>query len=150
MSFEEKLTWVNTVTTVIVAAVYAWIIGSQIAAGPVTDIAYQKPMIIALGAIVVLTIVGAIATAIGTAVGVKISGEGSVADIDRKDERDVHINRRGDLASYYVVAVFMFAILAMTMLEYPHFWIANAVFVALLASGLTSSAVKLVAYHRGF
>lgn len=150
MSFEEKLTWVNTITTVIVAAVYAWIVGGQIAAGPVTDIAYQKPMIIALGAIVVLTIAGAIAMAIGTAVGVKISGEGSVDDIDRKDERDVHINRRGDLAGYYVAAVFMFGILAMTMLEYPHFWIANAVFVALLASGLTSSAVKLVAYHRGF
>jgi hypothetical protein len=150
MSFEQKLTWVNTVTTVIVAAVYAWIVGGQIAAGPVTDIAYQKPMIIALGAIVVLTIVGAIATAIGTAVGAKISGEGSVDDIDRKDERDVDINRRGDRAGYYVASVFIFGILAMTMLEFPHFWIANAVFVALLAAGLTSSVVKLVSYHRGF
>ena len=150
MSFEEKLTWVNTVTTVIVTAVYAWIVGGQIAASPITDIAYQKPMIIALGAIVVLTIAGAIATAIGTAVGVKISGEGSIDDIDRKDERDVHITRRGNLAGYYVSSVFMFGILAMTMLEYPHFWIANAVFVALLTAGLTSSAVKLVAYRRGF
>jgi hypothetical protein len=150
MSFKEKLTWVNTATTVIVAAVYAWIIGGQIAAGPVTDIAYQRPMIIALGAIVVLTIAGAIATAIGTAVGVKVSGKGSVDDIDRNDERDVHISRRGDLAGYYVTSVFVFGILAMTMLELPHFWIANAVFVALLAAGLTTSAVKLVAYRRGF
>lgn len=150
MSFEEKLIWVNTVTTVIVTAAYAWIIGGQIAAGPVTNIAYQKPMIIALGAIVVLTIAGAIATAIGTAVAAEISGEGSLDDIDRKDERDVYINRRGDRAGFYVASVFMFGILAMTMLEYPHFWIANAVFAALLAEGLTSNATKLVAYHRGF
>ena len=150
MSFEEKLTWVNTVTTIIVAAVYAWIIGGQIAAGPVTDIAYQKPMIIALGAIIVLTIAGAIATAIGTAVGAKISGEWAVDDIDRKDERDVHITRRGNLAGYYVTSVFVFGILAMTMLEYPHFWIANAMLIAFVVAGLTSSVVKLVAYRRGF
>jgi hypothetical protein len=150
MSFEEKLTWVNTVTTAIVAAVYAWIVVGQIAASPVTDIAYQKPMIIALGAIVVLTIAGAIATAIGTAVGVKISGEGSIDDIDRKDERDVHINRRGDLVGYYVSSGLMLGAFTMTMLEFPHFWIANAMFVAFVVAGLTSSAVKLVAYHRGF
>ena len=150
MSFEEKLTWINSVTTVIVVAVYAWIIGGQIAAGPVTDIAYQKPLIIALGAIIVLTIVGAIARAIGTAIGVEISGKGSVDDIDRKDERDVHINRRGDLVGYYVSSVLMLGAFTMTMLEFPHFWIANAMFVAFVVAGLTSSAVKLVAYHRGF
>ena len=150
MSFEEKLTWVNTVTTVIVAAVYAWIVGSQIAAGPVTEIAYQKPMLIAVGAMVVLTIVGAIATAIGTAIGVTVTGKGSVDDIDRKDERDVHINRRGDLVGYYVSSVLMIGAFAVTMLELPHFWIANAMFAAFVVAGLTSSAVKLVAYRRGF
>ncbi len=30
MSFEEKLTWVNATTTVIVVAVYAWIVGGQL------------------------------------------------------------------------------------------------------------------------
>jgi hypothetical protein len=150
MSFEQKLTWVNTATTVIVVAVYAWIVGGQIAAGPVADIAYQKPMIIAVCAMIVLTIAGAIATAIGTAVGIEISGKGSVDDIDRKDERDVHINRRGDLVGYYVSSVLMLGAFTLTMLEFPHFWIANAMFVAFVIAGLSSSAVKLVAYHRGF
>lgn len=150
MSFEEKVTWVNAVTTVIVAAVYAWIVGGQIEDGPVTDIAYQKPMLIAVGAIVALTIVGTIAMAIVTAARAEITGEGSVDDIDRKDERDVRIGRRGDLAGYYVSSVFMLGVLVITMLEVPYFWIANAMFASFLVAGLIGSAVKLVTYHRGF
>lgn len=150
MSFEQKLTWVNMATTIIVVAVYAWIVGGQIAAGPITDIAYQKPLIIAVCAMIVLAIAGAIATAIGTAIGIEINGKGSIDDIDRKDERDVHINRPGDLVGYYVSSVLMLGAFTLTMLELPHFWIANAMFVAFVVAGLTSSAVKLVAYHRGF
>jgi len=150
MSFEEKVTWVSAVVTIIVAAAYAWVVGSQIAENSVTDIAYQKPMLIAIGAMIGLTIAGTIAMSIGTAISAQLTGEGSLDDIDRKDERDVHINRRGDLVGYYVSTVFMLGALAITMLEYPHFWIANAMFASFLVAGLTSSAVKIVAYRRGF
>ncbi len=36
------------------------------------------------------------------------------------------------------------------MLEQPHFWIANGVFAAFVASALVGSAVKHTAYRRGF
>ncbi|MDA3937355.1 MAG: hypothetical protein PF636_10990 [Actinomycetota bacterium] len=150
MSFEEKVTWVNTVTTVIVVAIYAWVVGGQIAENPVADIAYQTPMLIAVGAIIGLTIAGVIAMAIGTAISAEITGEGSVDDIDRKDERDITINRRGDLVGYYVSSAFMIGALAVTMLDYAHFWIAHAIFAGLLVAGLTSSVVKLVVYRRGY
>lgn len=150
MSFEEKVTWVSTVVTVIVATAYAWIVGSQIVETPVIGIAYQWPMLIAIGAMIGLTIAGTIAMSIGTAISAEITGEGSVDDIDRKDERDVQINRRGDLVGYYVSSGLMLGALAITMLEYPHFWIAHAMFASFLVAGLTSSAVKLVAYRRGF
>lgn len=150
MSFEEKLTWVNTVTTVAVVAVYAWIVGGQVSTTAVTQIAYQKPMLIAVGAIIALTIVGAILMAIVTAIGAEITGEGSVDEIDRKDERDVDINRRGEVFGYYVVSAFMLAVLGITMLEYPHFWIANLMFAGFIAAGLTTAVVKLTAYRRGF
>lgn len=150
MTFEERLTWVNTVTTVIVTAVYAWIVGAQVTTTPVTEIAYQRPMLIAVGAIIALTIVGAILMAILTAVGAEITGEGSVDDIDRKDERDHDINRRGEVAGYYVVSAFMLAVLGITMLEYPHFWIANGMFAGFIVAGLTTAVVKLAAYRRGF
>ncbi len=150
MSFEEKLTWVSTSVTVIVVLVYAWLVGGQISETPVGEIAYQGPMIAAAAAMVVLTIIGAIVTAIGAAVSAQITGERSVYDIDRSDERDAHISRRGDIVGYYVSSVLMFGVLVITMLQFEYFWIANGIFTAFAIAGLVSSAVKLVSYRRGF
>lgn len=149
MSFEEKLTWVTTAATIAVAAVYAWIIGQQVATVPVTEIVYQKTLLISVGALVGLIIIGAIITAIVSAVGVEITGEGSVDDIDRRDERDIDINQRGELAGYYVTSTLILGVLAMAMLELPYFWIANAIFATVLVSGLISNVFKLVSYRRG-
>ena len=71
-------------------------------------------------------------------------------DIDRSDERDKSIGRRGDLVGYYVSSVLMFGVLVITMIEVEYFWIANALFAAFVVAGLTSSAVKLFGYRRGF
>jgi len=98
----------------------------------------------------VLTIVGTIGMSIATAIGLEISGRGSVKDIDRRDERDASIDARGDRAAFYVSSVLMVGVLALAMLEVAHFWIANGLFAAFVAGGLTSSGVKLAAYRRGF
>jgi len=150
MSFEEKVTWVSAVVTVLAASWYAWTVGGRLGQLPVTEIAYQRPLLVAVGAMIVLTIVGTIAMAIGTAIRAEVTGEGSVDDIDRKDERDAHIGARGDRVAFYLSSVLMVGVLAMAMLEWPHFWIANGVFAAFVAGGLVSSVVKLAAYRRGF
>jgi hypothetical protein len=152
MSFEEKLTWVNATTTVIVVLVYAWIVSGQLAATPVAEIDYQGPMVVAVIAMILLTIAGAIVTAIGTAISAEITSPGSAEnlDIDRSDERDKSISRRGDLVGYYVSSVLMIGALALTMIRAEYFWIANSIFAAFIIAGLTSSAVKLVSYRRGF
>jgi formate hydrogenlyase subunit 3/multisubunit Na+/H+ antiporter MnhD subunit len=150
MSFEEKITWVNGVVTVLAASWYAWTVGGRLGQLPVTEIAYQRPLLVAVGAMIVLTIVGTIAMAIGTAIRAEITGEGSVDDIDRKDERDAHIEARGDRVAFYVSSALMVGVLALAMLERPHFWIANAVFASFVAGGLVSTGVKLAAYRRGF
>ena len=150
MPFEEKMTWVNALLSVIVPAAYFTLVLSRLGQVPVNEIAYVRPMLVAIGAAIVLTIAGAIAVAIGTAISAEVTGSGSVDDIDRKDERDVSISRRGDLAGFYVVSVFMLGVLGLTMLEYDHFWIANALYLSFVISSLVSSAVKLVAYRRGF
>ena len=150
MSFEEKVTWVSAVVTVLAASWYAWTVGGRLGQLPVTEIAYQRPLLVAVGAMIVLTIVGTIAMAIGTAIRAEVTGEGSVDDIDRKDERDAHIGARGDRVAFYVSSVLMVGALAMAMLEWPHFWIANGIFAAFVAGGLVSAAVKLAAYRRGF
>jgi hypothetical protein len=150
MSFEEKLTWVNAVVSVAVPVVYFTIVLGQLGETAAADIAYQRPLLIAIGASIVLTIIGAIGAAIGTAITAEITGVGSVDDIDRKDERDVDINRRGELVGYYVSSAGMLGVLALTMLEYDFFWIASALYASFALGSVVSAIVKLVAYRRGF
>ncbi len=150
MPFEEKLTWVFAVVTAAVSAVYFATVLGRVGDVPVSEIAYQKPMLIAIGAAIAVTIVGTILAAIGTAISGEVTGSGSVDEIDRKDERDVHIKRRGELVGYYVLSAGMVGVLALTMLEFEYFWIANALYLSFVVASLVSSAVKLVAYHRGF
>jgi hypothetical protein len=154
MSFEEKVTWLSGAVTLIVAGWYVRFVVEALSQLPVEEIAYQRALLVALGAMIVLTIAGTIAVAIGTAIakaiGVELTGQGSVDDVDRKDERDAVIEARGDRFAYYVVSALMIGALAMAMLELPHFWIANAMFAAFVVSGMVGIVVKLVAYRRGF
>ncbi len=99
---------------------------------------------------IILTILGSIAMAIATAIGVEITGNGSVDDIDRTDERDVLISRRGDIVGYYVASAGAVLALIITMLEYDYFWIANTLYLSFAIAGLVAGIVKLRAYHKGF
>ena len=150
MSFEEKMTWVFTSVTTVVPAIYFATVLGRLGRVPVAEIAYQKPMLIAIGAAIVLTIIGTILAAIGTAVTAQVTGVGSVNEVDRKDERDVHIGHRGELVGYYVASAGMVGVLVLTMLRFEYFWIANALYLSFVLASLVSSAVKLVAYRRGF
>ena len=95
-------------------------------------------------------IAGATVMAIGTAIAAEVTGQSSADDIDRKDERDVRIAQRSDLAGYYVSPAVTIGVLALTLLEVAHSWIANAVIRAFLLAGRVAATVKLVAYRRGF
>ena len=107
-------------------------------------------LIIAVIASIILIILGTIAMAIATAVGAEITGTGSVDDIDRKDERDVSISRRGDVVGYYVASIGAVGALILTMLEYDYFWIANTLYLSFVLAGFVAGTVKLRAYRRGF
>ena len=150
MPFEEKFTWVSTVVSTGVAAVYFAIVLGQARTVPVAEIAYQRPLLIAIGSLIALTILGAIVVAIGTAVSAKIKGRGSVDDVNRKDERDADINRRGELIGYYVSSGGALGVLALAMLRCDPFWIANALYLSFVVGALVASVAKLVAYRRGF
>lgn len=150
MPFEEKFTWVSTVVSTGVAAVYFTFILGQTHSTPVAQIAYQKPLLIAIGTLIVLTIVGAIGVAIASAIFAQITGSGSVDEIDRKDERDADINRRGELVGYYVSSAGAVGVLALAMLRYDPFWIANALYLSFALGALVASVAKIVAYRRGY
>jgi hypothetical protein len=150
MTFEEKVTWVSAGVFAIVPTVYFVIVLGQLGTTPAAEIAYQKPMLIAIGISILLTIIGSILTGIGTGITAEIRERGSAGDIGRSDERDKEISRRGELIGYYVSSAGVVGAMALTMLEYPYFWIANVLYLGFVIAALVSSAVKIVAYRRGF
>ena len=150
MSFKEKMAWVCALVTVVVGAVYFAVVGARLDGGPVSEIDYQWSMIIAVGVTIVANIIGTIVMAIATAIRAEITGEGSAKDIDREDERDDGIDRRGELVGYYVSSVGVLAALVLAMLRQDQFWIANALYLFLLIGSVVSSVAKIVLYRRGF
>jgi MFS family permease len=150
MPFEEKMTWVSGVIAVVVPIVYFAIMAGRLQNQAAADIAYQVPLIVAVVASIVLSIVGAIVVAIGTAISAEIRGRRVEDEIERKDERDKTIARRGDLTGFYVSSAGIVGALILTMLQKDYFWIANAIYLSFAVGMVVSSVVKLVAYHRGF
>jgi hypothetical protein len=147
--FEEKVTWVGLVVAVVVPVAYFAIMLGRLGDVSAADIAYQRPLLIAIGASIALTIVGSILAGIGAGISAELRGRSS-DDIDRKDERDVRISRHGDLIGFSVSSVGMVGVLALTMLEYEYFWIASALYLSFVVGTLVASAVKIASYHRGF
>lgn len=158
MSFEEKTTLVTVLVSVVVTVWYVLTVRGLMGGVPVAEVAHQRPLLIAVGATIVMTIAGAIVTAIGTAVGravtAEITGQGSaedaVGDVGRSDERDKDIDRRGELVGYYVSSAGVVGVLALAMLRYDQFWIANALYLSFALGAFVASAAKIVRYRRGF
>ena len=150
MPFEEKISWVNAVVTVIVPVAYFVIMLGRLGDVSAADISYQWPLLIAIGTSIVMTIVGSILAGIGTGISAELRGRSASDEIDRKDERDKTISRRGDLIGFYVSSAGMVGVLALTMLEYDYFWIASALYLSFVVGTVVGSVVKIASYHRGF
>jgi len=148
--FEEKLTWVNLVVGVVVPVAYVAIMLGRLGETSAAEISYQWPLLIAIGASIVLTIIGSIAMGIGTGISAELRGRSASGEIDRKDERDKQISRHGDLVGYYVSSAGVVGVLALTMLEYEYVWIASALYLSFAVGTVVASAVKIASYHRGF
>ena len=137
MTFEEKGTWIQAVMVVAVAVVYAVVVIGEAQDTPVSEIAYQAVMLWCFGISVVLSIVASIVAGIAS------------PDQDKSDLRDKEIHRKGEYFGQHLLAIGAVVALGLTMWEADYFWIANALFVGFVLSGVTSSAVKIVAYRRG-
>jgi len=144
------MTWVSAVVSPVVAVVYSAVILSQLDDVTASEIAYQVPLLVAFGASVLLMIGGAIAMAVVTAAQAEITGVGSVDDIDRKDERDADIARRGDQVGLYVASAGAVGTLALTMLQADYVWIASALYLSFVVAAVAGDVVKIRAYRRGW
>ncbi|PPL17975.1 hypothetical protein [Microterricola pindariensis] len=144
MSYEERGTWVYLVVSAGVYAIYLAVVLAQ-AADPLTDTAYQAPLLWSIGAAIVAAIIVRMVVEIGA--GAR-RGRGST-DPFRADDRDREIDRLGTLRTWWVLIAAAILALLMALAEWPHFWIANVIYLGFVAQAVSSAVVKLVAYRRG-
>jgi hypothetical protein len=139
MSFEEKGNWVIAAIFVALPTIYFLSMLGQLQSTSAADIDYQRALLTNVGATIALTILGMI--------GIGIL---SPNDAGKADQRDKEINRLGEYVGGTVLGVGMLVPFGLALAELPHFWIANAMYLAFVIAALVGTAVKLVAYRRGF
>lgn len=139
MSFEEKGAWVYAVIGLALPALYFATVVGQLTTVDVTEIDYQGRLLAAVGAGIALTIVGMIGVGIA-----------SPTEAGRSDQRDKDINRLGEYVGGTALGIGMVLPFGLAMAEAPHFWIANAMYLAFVVGSLIATAMKLVLYRRGF
>jgi drug/metabolite transporter (DMT)-like permease len=138
MAFGEKHWWIYAVIVVVVPGIYFVNLLGQVSTTVVTEIEYQRPLLTAVGAAIVLAIVANI-----------VLGIASPTKAAKRDVRDADISRLGEYVGGVVFAVGMVLPFALAMTEADHFWIANSMYLACVLSALAGTTVKLVAYRRG-
>ncbi|HEU4807887.1 MAG TPA: hypothetical protein VFT01_06455 [Homoserinimonas sp.] len=138
MTYEEKNAWIYAALAIVLPVIYFWIILGQLTTTAVSEIAYQQPLLIAIGAAIAASIVLSI-----------LLGIFSPKNTQR-DQRDQDIKRHGEYVGGIVLGVGMVAPFALALIEVDHFWISNAIYLAFVLAAFCGTAVKLVAYRRGF
>ena len=139
MAFEEKRAWIMALVAVAGYAAYVMVVLGRADGDPLADVAYAGPLLTAVAAAIVVTIVLNIVVSI-------VSPQGA----NEKDQRDREIHRVGDHIGQSFLVVGGVAALAMALAEWDQFWIANVVYLCFVLSAVVGSAAKVVAYRRGF
>jgi cell division protein FtsW (lipid II flippase) len=139
MSNEEKRAWIMVIVTVVAYGAYLVAILSRSATVPLPDVDYVGPLLWSIGASI-----GA-----GILLGIVVGIFSSKRDRQR-DERDREINRTGEYIGQSFVVIGGVVALLLAVVEAPHFFIANAVYLAFVLSALLGSTAKIVAYRKGF
>lgn len=138
MSFTEKRHWAYGFAAVVVPAVYFTWLARQLGDSAVADVAYITPLLWAIGAGIVVNIVG------------ETFARGSnPAEADLADDRDRHINLRGDQIQFIVFSTLIVGPFALALLDAAHLWIANAIYAAYVLTAITGVVVKATLYRKG-
>ncbi|MEU7867512.1 hypothetical protein [Dactylosporangium sp. NPDC049140] len=138
MSHQEQRAWIYAVVAVVVPVGYAIALLARVPAEGLAASHYVVPLLVAIGASVVLNVL-AEAVAAGAA----------PKDAKAVDERDRAIGRLGEYVAFYVMSIAAIVPLVLAMREAPYFWIANSLYLAFALAALVSSVVKIAAYRRG-
>ena len=138
MSFAEKGTWIYLVVNVLTLGAYLVIVLGQAGTIALVDVDYVPPMLGAIGAAIVLTIIGRVAIEVARP-----------SESHTPDVRDREIDRHGEYVGGTILAVGMLLPFGLTLAEVAHFWIGNAIYLVFSLSAFVGTAIKIVAYRRG-
>lgn len=139
MSYEEKGTWVFLTIAVVGYAVYLFLVLPQFLAGTaVAEIDWVTPMLWTIGGAIVAGIIGRILVEIV-----------APSDSTKGDIRDKEIDRLGERVGSSFVVIGGVGALILAMFDVDTFWIANAIYLGFVTSGVLSGVTKLIAYRRG-
>jgi predicted membrane channel-forming protein YqfA (hemolysin III family) len=137
MTLQQRRSWTFLVVTIVAWASYAVYVVRAADGGPLTDVSYQKPLLISIVAAIVAAIVLEILLAI-------------VKPIDtRMDMRDKEIGRLGDYTGYSLLVIGALAALLMSLAEWNWFWISNTLYLGFALSGILGAIAKLGMYAKG-
>ena len=136
---EQARAWIAGIVAALSYGVYVVVVLGRAGAGPITAAPYVLPLVWAVGVAIVATIVGNIVA------GLLIPAEDAQVDV-----RDREIGRLGERVGGAFVVIGSVAALLLAMAEAPHFWIANAVYLAFVLSAVLGAIARLAAYHWGF
>jgi uncharacterized membrane protein HdeD (DUF308 family) len=138
MSFREQNAWALLVTTLLAGVAYGVILLPQLRGADVAEVRYQPAMLTTLGVAVVVQILVSIVVAI------------TAGRDGGPDERDRAIERFSGQVGHAFVVIAALGALALAMLEAQWFWIANALYLGFMLSGVVEAMARIAAYRRGF
>lgn len=138
MGYKERGAYIDLIIAAGVAIWYAWRIFQMQLSTPLTDVAFQGPMLRAVVISVVATIVLHIIYGI-------LTGRSDT----QEDQRDRQISRFGDWVSLFPLSAGALTGMILAMYDQHHFWIANAIYAGFFLSAMTGSITRLIAYRRG-
>jgi hypothetical protein len=142
MTFAERNTWVSAFVLPATSLAYFAVVLPRLGDQPASEVSWVAPMLWAIGAAIVGTIVGTILVSIGAG----IANRGVLES--KEDVRDKQINRYGDRIAQAVTGFGTAAVLVLVMFEVDYFWIGNALFL-LGAIGATWGAIAKIKAYRG-
>jgi hypothetical protein len=138
MSSEEKSAWVMVVVSLAGYATYLVVLAAQVASVSLMDTSWVTAMVWTIGGGIVAGMLLNI-----------VWGMFSPKDAGKKDQRDRQITRFGDSIGQSFVVIGGVAALILAMLEAPHFWIANVIYLTFVLSAFLGSIARIIAYRRG-
>lgn len=143
MTMGERVTWVYAVLVPLTTLAYFVFVLPRLADTPVSEIAWQVPMIVAIAVVIGGTIVATIVSAIVAAIVTRDPHQGS-------DIRDTEISHRGERANLAVSGFGIALVLVLAMIDADQFVIGSALFAVGALGAMWASITKIRAYRSSF